>query len=734
MLTGLSENLRQINDSRKTAVINDELKRLNVDIATLQETRPADSGSLKENDCTFYWQGKSSNEPREHGVGFSVRNTLLSMIEPGSVSSERLLTLRLNTKAGPVTLVSVYAPTLTYTPDATDEFYESLATTISSIPSKKQLILLGDFNARVGADHDSWPSCLGQFGVGRMNENGQRLLELCTFHNMCIANSFFKTKLQHNVSWRHPRSKHWHQLDLILVRCSAIKNGLHTRTYHSADCDTDHSLVCCKIRMQPKKVHRHKKQGNPRIETSKIHQPDLVEQFTVDLERELAASQPRDSATEEWETLRDTMHRTALATFGRKTSKSQDWFEAKSIEMTPVIEAKRAAFVEYKRVPSKQNLQILRAARNKAQQTARHCTNEYWTELSEVIQTAAITGNIRGMYDGIKTAMGPVQNKTAPLKSSTGEVITDKGQQMERWVEHYADLYSRQNVVTSAALDAIECLPTMEELDTEPTVEELSKAIDSLAAGKAPGSDGIPPDLVKHCKTTLLLPLHKVLCQCWQEGAVPQDMRDAKIITLCKNKGERNDCNNYRGISLLGIVGKVFARVILVRLQKLAERVYPESQCGFRAERSTVDMVFSLRQLQEKCREQQMPLYVAFIDLTKAFDLVSREGLFRILPKIGCPPKLRSMIESFHTDMKGTVQFNGSTFEPFSILSRVKQGCVLAPTLFGIFFALLLKHAFGSTTEGIYLRTRSDGRLFNLARLRAKTKVHELLIRHAVCR
>ena len=295
--------------------------------------------------------------------------------------------------------------------------------------------------------------------------------------------------------------------------------------------------------------------------------------------------------------------------------------------------------------------------------------------------------------------------------------------------EHYSDLYSGQNVVISAALDAIECLPTMEELDTEPTVEELSKVIDSLAAGKAPGSDGIPLDLVKHCKTTLLLPLHEVLCQCWQEGAVPQDMRDAKIITLYKNKGEGNECNNYRGISLLGIVGKVFARVILVRLQKLAERVYPESQCGFRAERSTVDMIFSLYQLQEKCREQQMPLYVAFIDLTKAFDLVSREGLFRILLKIGCPPKLQSMIESFHTDMKGTVQFNSSTSEPFSILSGVKQGCVLAPTLFGIFFALLLKHAFGSTTEGIYLGTRSDGRLFNLARLRAKTKVREVLIR-----
>ena len=115
-------------------------------------------------------------------------------------------------------------------------------------------------------------------------------------------------------------------------------------------------------------------------------------------------------------------------------------------------------------------------------------------------------------------------------------------------------------------------------------------------------------------------------------------MRDANITTLYKNKGDRSDCNNYRGISLLSIVGKVFARVVLNRLQSLAERIYPEAQCGFRAGRSTVDMIFSLRQLQEKCREQRQPLYLAFIDLTKAFDLVSRSGLFTLLQRIGCPP------------------------------------------------------------------------------------------------
>ena len=121
----------------------------------------------------------------------------------------------------------------------------------------------------------------------------------------------------------------------------------------------------------------------------------------------------------------------------------------------------------------------------------------------------------------------------------------------------------------------------MVELDTRPTMEELSKAINRLSCGKAPGSDGIPSEVLKSGKPALLQPLHDLLCHCWEQGYIPQDMRDANIVTLYKNKGDRSDCNNYRGISLLSIIGKAFARVALACLQTLASRVYPESQCGF---------------------------------------------------------------------------------------------------------------------------------------------------------
>ena len=205
-------------------------------------------------------------------------------------------------------------------------------------------------------------------------------------------------------------------------------------------------------------------------------------------------------------------------------------------------------------------------------------------------------------------------------------------------------------------------------------------------------------------------------------------MRDASIVTLYKNKGDHSDCNNYHGISLLSIIGKVFPWVTLTPLQRLASQVYPESQCGFKAGRSTVDTIFSFHQLQENCREQQQPLFLAFVDLTKAFDLVSRRGLFKILQKIGCPPKLLAIITSFHQDMQSTVCFDGATSNGFPVSSEVKQGCAFAPTLFGIFFSMLLQYAFVYCTEGVYVWTRSDGKLFKSARLRAKTKAYVVLI------
>ena len=100
-------------------------------------------------------------------------------------------------------------------------------------------------------------------------------------------------------------------------------------------------------------------------------------------------------------------------------------------------------------------------------------------------------------------------------------------------------------------------------------------------------------------------------------------------------------------------------------------------------------MIFVLRQIQEKYREQNMGLYASFVDLTKAFDNISRDGLWNILARLGCP--LKFLMIQHHEGQEGQVKHNGSLSGSFPISSGVKQGCVLAPTLFSIFFSIMLR-------------------------------------------
>ena len=121
---------------------------------------------------------------------------------------------------------------------------------------------------------------------------------------------------------------------------------------------------------------------------------------------------------------------------------------------------------------------------------------------------------------------------------------------------------------------------------------------------------------------------------------------------------------------------------------------------------------------------------MAFIDLTKAFDVVNMDCLFEFIMKIGCPPTLLSIIKSFHQGMQATVKFYETVSGPFDVESGTNQGDVLASILFGIYFAVVLICAFGpNLEEGMLLHCRFTGKLYNPARLRAKTKIFKVLLR-----
>ena len=131
-------------------------------------------------------------------------------------------------------------------------------------------------------------------------------------------------------------------------------------------------------------------------------------------------------------------------------------------------------------------------------------------------------------------------------------------------------------------------------------------------------------------------------------------------------------------------------------------------------------MIFAARQLQEKCQEQYDDLFITFIDLTKAFDTVCRGGLWQIMEKFGCPRTFTPLVRQLHDEMRAIVLDNGDTSASFPVTNGVKQGMV---------FAAMLHDASQDNYDGIQLKYRTDGGVFNLRRLKANTKVKVATLR-----
>ncbi|CAH2215603.1 jg21017 [Pararge aegeria aegeria] len=146
-----------------------------------------------------------------------------------------------------------------------DKFYEEVKQALSKIRLREQILLLGDFNARVGRDYEAWPKVLGRHGIGNINSNGQLLLSLCAQFELAITNTMFRLPAKYKTTWMHPRSKHWHLLDYAIVRQRNLSQVNITRVMRGANCWSDHRLVIIKMRLRLRAPHRNQGVKTKRI-------------------------------------------------------------------------------------------------------------------------------------------------------------------------------------------------------------------------------------------------------------------------------------------------------------------------------------------------------------------------------------------------------------------------------------------------------------------------------------
>ena len=191
------------------------------------------------------------------------------------------------------------------------------------------------------------------------------------------------------------------------------------------------------------------------------------------------------------------------------------------------------------------------------------------------------------------------------------------------------------------------------------------------------------------------------------------DWRDAIIIPLLK-KGDTRDCDNYRGLSLLSVPGKVYAHILLKQVaEKMNDGVLDE-QSGFRPAHSTSDHLFSLNQLFSNAVEFREPLHVCFIDLRKAYDTVNRPALWTVLQKAGLSTMTVRLIKELHTDTTSRVRMSGTYSRSFSTNNGVRQSCVMSPALFNIFLDTVVRQALAGMKDGVTIKYTCGDEVYSL--------------------
>ena len=718
---------------RRTALIAMELGRYNVDIAGLSETRLSDEGSLCEagGGYTFYWKGYPSGCPRIHGVGMALKNSLVEKLtESPTYISERLMTLRLPlARSEYATVISAYAPTLKSDEETKDQFYDSLINVLSHINRNDKIILLGDFNARVGRDSETWPGVLGRHGVGNMNSNGLRLLALCTEHNLSLTNTFFRMREKYKTSWMHPRSRHWHLIDYIAVSRGDLSSVIKTRAMRGAECSTDHRLIVSDMRLSIRPKTRLQPRSAKKLNTRLLMDPEKRSEFQLALEEKLN-SRPIpevDVVTGGWQHFSSDLRGCAESTLGVRRRKNRDWFDENSSTITELIQAKKRAHNAAVANPSSTALRNrFKELRSETQRELRRMEDDWWARLAGEIQGYADSNDAQNFFNAVKQAYGPMNKSVTPVRSSDGLTLLKKNEEIAgRWAEHFSNLLNVRQNISLSVLEEIPQRRICTELDGMPTLDEVRKCMKNLKNGKSPGVDGLPAELFKYGGEALNLRLHELLCHVWQHEEVPTEWKESLIVTIYKNKGDRSICGNSRGISLLSAAGKIMAKILLNRIiPNISEDILPETQAGFRPNRSTSDMIFVSRQLLEKCREQHRPLFVGFLDLSKAFDTVDRELLWAVLSRAGCPDKFIRLVRLLHDGMRAKVRVASLESDPFAVAGGVKQGCVLAPVLFNIYIQCVtfLLHQRLDAGAGAHISFRTDRNLFDLKKLKARTK------------
>ena len=665
-MTGKSREVAEVMNVRK------------VDILCVQETRWK-GNKAKEigGGCKLLYSGADENG--RSGVGIILNKDFKDKVVEVRRNSSRVMKIRITVSQQIINIISAYAPQMGCDDEEKNRFWQEMDEVLTSIPEEERVIVGGDLNGHVGTEKRVISRIHGGLGMGERNEEGDSIIDFAMAFDIAILNTFFMKRdyLTYRSGGRES------QIDFLMCKRQHLREVKDCKVIYGENVSTQHKLVVSDIQIRGERGAKRK--GIPKIRWWKLEKEENIELRARFKENVLREIRLKNEVNEWWETNSKVILRHGEEILGKTSGNGppedkETWWWSEDTQ--DKIKRKKESNKNYDRHRTEENKQ----ARKEANKAAK----------KEVARAKAVASN--DLYESMETPEGQrniyriakARNKATKdfthikqIKDKNGKVLTRDEEIKNRWREYYNKLLNEENPRSvrgngTANDRAVQNISR----------REVRRALSKMKKGKAVGPDGIPVEVWRCLGEEGIDILWDLFNKIYQQEKIPDSWRNSLLIPIYKDKGDIQDCANYRGIKLMAHTMKMYERIIEARIRD--ETAISEEQFGFMPGKGTTDAIFILRQTMEKYNEKGKELHLVFIDLEKAYDRVPRQEVWRCMREKGVSEKYVRVVNDMYREATTQVRSSVGTTEKFEVKVGLHQGSALSPYIFDMIMDVIV--------------------------------------------
>ena len=669
----------------------------------------------------------SSHGRRSGGAAILIKKSYSMKVTLIPCRQDNMVAVKISSPDGhDIVIICVYIPP-TDSPYYRDklikcnlELLEELLLDIRRLNPDSSIVLCGDFNARIGKwnlhsdiseddlDEVGYICLCPDYTANResedvhVNQFGEILMDLCRVHHMFVTNGS-------NKGDEHGKFTYVSQHGESVVDYCLVLNEtkpLNLRVTVGSRIDSNHMPLEIRFVTETKTDKKLKYDTTSKIVWDKCKEEEVLNNLDSDIFKSSLNSATASISTcinKSVEIFTDALIHTINCMKHTFVSNNQvkhchaEWFD---VECKAAKQKTTRALRLYKKSSSQNDRSTYTQMRNVYKQLIREKKRNYLNNMQRNLMKNL--NNTKEFWQVIRKFRKRIETPDIDIRM---------------FKTHFENLLSQNINASRTMVVQDETDKDLQDyvLDAEITTQEVEVAITKVKHSKATGLDEIPGELIKLGGTRFLSFLTQLFNAMYDTQIFPSDWSKSVMVPIHK-RGSTLDPQNYRGISLLSTLSKVFSSILTKRLQDWAEdkgKLCFE-QAGFRKGHSTVDHVFTLHAIITNAvyGKGRGKFYVAFIDYEKAFDSVLHPCLWNILATSGVSTKFLNMLKSMHNNMQACIRWNGKTSTFFNCPIGTKQGAKESPILFSMYMNFVANFVRQNGKHGVQMQSGREELFF----------------------